>query len=387
MIKKRQVYLDYAASTPLDEDAKKAMEPYLGDNFHNPSALYGPAREVKAGLEAARQAIAGNIGIKKNEIIFTAGATEANNLAVFGVSNRHIDGNIIISAIEHDSILKPVEYLAGQGRRIDVIKPDDKGIISVEKVLSAVAEDTVLVSIIMANNEIGTVQPISKIANGLNEIKKRRKETGNKLPLIFHTDAAQAVNYLDVRPKRLGVDLMSFNGSKIYGPKQIGVLYKGSHVSISPIIFGGGQERGQRSGTENTAYIAGFAAALEKASRFRKTEAARLAKLQGYFIDSLLGGFKIAGLNGSSKKRLPNNVHMTFDGVDNERLLYELDELGVYAARGSACSEAADEPSHVLSAIGLSREQARSSVRFSFGRQTTKDDLDYVLKCLQQLLG
>lgn len=379
--------MDYAAATPLDSDTRKAMEPYLGGKFYNPSAIYGPARDVKSDLEAARQKIAENIGVKKNELIFTAGATEANNLAVFGVTRNYPDGHIIISAIEHDSVLKPVEYLARQGRSVSIVKPDKKGLISVDEVVSAIEENTILISIIMANNEIGTIQPISKIASRLNKIKKQRLETGNKLPLIFHTDSAQAVNYLDIRPKRLGVDLMSFNGAKIYGPKQIGALYANPHLKLMPIIFGGGQERGYRSGTENAAYITGFAAALGKTSKIRKTEFKRLAKLQKYFIDSILNNFKAASLNGSLKKRLPNNIHVTFDGVDNERLLFELDELGVYAASGSACSEASKESSYVLSAIGLSESQAKSSIRFSLGRQTTKEDLDYTLKCLRRLLN
>ena len=387
MTKKRQVYLDYAASTPLDEDVHRAMEPFLKDQFYNPSALYSPAREVKLKLEKARQDVAENIGVKKGEVVFTAGATEANNLAIFGIAAQHPKGHIITSAIEHDSVLKPIKYLEEQGASTSIITSDNKGLVDADKALSAVSEDTVLVSIIMANNEIGTIQPIGKIATGLDNIRKQRRATGNDLPLVFHTDAAQAVNYLDIKPKRLGVDLMSFNGSKIYGPKQIGALYINSHTKIRPLILGGGQERDLRSGTENVAYIAGFAAALEKTSQLRKTEYERLAKLQKYFIDSLLGNFKIASLNGSLKKRLPNNVHITFDSVDNERLLYELDEFGVYAARGSACSEAAEEPSHVLSAMGLSEEQASSSVRFSMGRQTSKEDIDYVLKCLKQLLS
>ncbi len=382
----KHVYLDYAASTPLDEDAKKAMEPYLGDKFYNPSAIYSPAKQVKSGLEASRQTIAENIGVKKNELVFTAGATEANNMAVFGVAGVYPKAHFIISAIEPDSILKPAERLKEQGQEITVVRPDEQGIIKPEDVAGAIRENTVLVSIIMANNEIGTIQPINLIAKILQQVRDERRKTGNKLPLYFHTDAAQATNYLDIHPKRLGVDLMSFNGSKIYGPKQIGALFVSSGAKLSPLIYGGGQERGLRSGTENTAYIAGFAQALEKTSKLRKTESKRLALLQKYFIDCLLKSFKDAKINGSLKKRLPNNIHVTFPGVDNERLIYGLDELGVYAASGSACSEASDESSHVLSAISLSREEAESSVRFSLGRQTAEDDLDYVLSCLKSLL-
>lgn len=387
MVKKRQVYLDYAAATPLDPEAKKAMEPYLGDKFYNPSAIYLPAKNVKSDIESFRRDIAGVIGVKKGEIIFTAGATEANNLAVFGVMADYPDGHMVTTAIEHDSMLKPVEYLASLGRDVSVIKPDAKGVVSVEEVVSAVKENTVFVSIILANNEIGTIQPVSKIAVRLDELKKQRQKKGNKLPLILHTDAAQAVNYLDARPKRLGVDLMSFNGSKIYGPKQIGALYANSHIKLTPIILGGGQERGLRSGTENVAYIAGFSAALKKASAIRKTESERLSKLQEYFVESLLANFKQASINGSLKKRLPNNVHVTFEGVDNERLLYELDEQSVYAASGSACSEASEDPSHVLFATGLDDARARSSVRFSLGRQTSKEDIEYVLDRLKRIVN
>jgi cysteine desulfurase len=387
MSKKRQVYLDHAAATPLDDDVQKAMRPYLSEEFYNPSAIYSPARKVRLGIETARQKIAENIGVKKGELIFTAGATEANNLAVFGATASFLKGHIIISAIEHDSILKPIEHLISQGRKVSVIKPDKKGIVDVDDVISKIKNDTVFISIIMANNEIGTIQPISKIADKLNQIRSQRKKTGNGLPLIFHTDAAQAVNYLDTQPKRLGVDLMSFNGSKIYGPKQIGCLYAGSHIQLAPIIFGGGQERGYRSGTENPAYIAGFASAMDKTIKIRKIESLRLAELQRYFIGALLDNFRQASINGSLKKRLPNNVHVTFEGVDNERLIYELDENGVYAASGSACSEASEDPSHVLSAIGLSGPQAESSIRCSMGRGTEKEDIDYVLSCLKQILS
>ena len=383
---KRQVYLDYAAATPIDPSVAKAMEPYWTEKFHNPSAIYSPAKNVKADIDGFRQGIAAAIGVKNSEIIFTAGATEANNLAVYGVIADYPKGHIITTEIEHDSVLEPIKRLASMGAKVTYLKPDEKGIISVREAVSAITEETVLVSIILANNELGTIQPVSKIADELTKLKKQRIKNGNQLPLIFHTDAAQAMNYLETYPKRLGVDLMSFNGSKIYGPKQIGALFINSGVSLSPLILGGGQERGYRSGTENTAYIAGFCAAVKTTAEIRKTEVERLRALQKYFIDRLLNSFERTILNGSVKRRLPNNVHITFEGVDNERLIYELDEMGIFAASGSACSEAADEPSHVLSAIGLSQDQAESSVRFTLGRQTTKEDLDYVIDCLKDIL-
>jgi cysteine desulfurase len=364
------IYLDYAAATPVDPDVLAAMKPFFDANFHNPSALYGPAVSASRALEAARSDVAAVLGAKSSEIIFTAGGTEANNLAIHGVMQQYPEARVALSAIEHDSVCAP----SGLWNPIS-LKVNEAGILEPEIVVKAITDDTVLVSVMYANNEIGTVQPIRKIAAELDKIRAERQKKGNKLPLLLHTDAAQAGNYLDMHVHRLGVDLMTVNGGKLYGPKQTGVLYVRSGVNLEPILQGGGQERGLRSGTENVAGAVGFAKALQKATDLRHDEAARLKALQKTFIDLLKKDFPEAIINGSLKYRLPNNIHVTFPGADNERLLMALDMEGIYAAAGSACSASHEEPSHVLKAIGLPEKDIRASVRFSLGRQTTEDDI------------
>lgn len=376
------IYLDYAAATPVDDDVLTAMQPFFDANFHNPSALYGPAVEASRALEAARSDVAAVLGAKSSEIIFTAGGTEANNLAIHGVMQRYPEARVAVSAIEHDSVRMP----ARQWSPIS-FKVNEAGILEPETVALSVTDDTVLVSAMYANNEIGTVQPIRKIAAEIAEIRSERQKQGNKLPLYFHVDAAQAGNYLDMHVHRLGVDLMTINGGKLYGPKQTGVLFVRSGVSLKSIIQGGGQERGLRSGTENVAGAVGFAKALQKAVNLRHAETERLKALQKTFIDLLKKDFPKAAINGSLKYRLPNNVHVTFPGADNERILMALDMEGIYAAAGSACSASHEEPSHVLKEIGLPEKDIRASVRFSFGRQTTDKDVAMTIKALKRLLA
>lgn len=376
------IYLDYAAATPVDPDVLAAMKPFFDVSFHNPSALYGPAVQASRALEASRSDIAAVLGAKSSEIIFTAGGTEANNLAIHGVMRQYPKARVALSAIEHDSVAMP----AGLWNPIS-LKVNEAGILEPETVAKAITDDTVLVSVMYANNEIGTVQPIRKIAAALDKIRGERQQKGHKLPLLLHTDAAQAGNYLDMHVHRLGVDLMTINGGKLYGPKQTGVLFVRSGVNLQPILQGGGQERGLRSGTENVAGAVGFAKALQKATDLRHDETARLKALQKTFIDLLKKDFPQAIINGSLKHRLPNNIHVTFPGTDNERILMALDMEGIYAAAGSACSASHEEPSHVLKAIGLSEKDIRASVRFSLGRQTSEDDIKKTVIVLKRLLA
>jgi cysteine desulfurase len=311
------------------------------------------------------------------EIIFTAGGTEANNLAIHGVMRQFPEGNIVVSAIEHESVLEPAS--AYDCRRV-AVQPD--GRLDLDDLRRKIDAKTVLVSIMYANNEIGTVQSIREIARLVNETRRRRG--AKALPLYFHTDACQSANYLDLHVARLGVDLLSLNGGKIYGPKQSGALYVKAGAKLLPLVQGGGQERGLRSGTENVAGAIGFAAALELAQKTRHDETARLQKLQKQLMDQVQKTIPDIVINGSRKYRLPNNIHVTIPGQDNERLLIRLDEAGILAAAGSACSASRETPSHVLRAIGLSDAAARASLRLTMGRGTTQAMIE---RCLQVLDG
>ncbi len=377
----KTVYLDYAASTPMDPKVIKAMEPYFSKQFFNPSAAYSKAKDVRSVIEDSRRSVALNLGAKSSEIIFTAGGTEANNLAITGVMNAHPNGNMVISAIEHPSVYVPAKNFNAR-----ICPVDKEGLIKINKLKDLIDDDTNLVSIIYVSNEIGVIEPLKEVASAVQTVRKDRLSRGITRPIYFHTDACQAANYLDLHISKLGVDLMTLNGSKIYGPKQSGTLFARSSVRLKPVIFGGGQERGLRSGTENVPGIIGFAAALDLAQDNKKSESDRLAHLQEYFITSLTNNFQSAKINGSRTKRVVNNVHVTFPGIDNEWLLISLDEKGIMAAAGSACSASNELPSSVLKAIGLTNLEARSSIRFSFGRYLTKSDLEYTLDTLKSLL-
>lgn len=372
-----QIYLDYAAATPLDPRVLKVMEPYFTEKFYNPSALYLASKDVKQDVAGARQKVAQIIGAKPSEIIFTAGGTEANNIAISGVMEQFSDAEIITSAIEHESVIEPAsKYISRQ------IKPDDKGIVDPADIAKAISDKTVLVSVMLVNNELGTIQHLKDIAGVVEAERKARQKSGKKLPIFLHTDAAQAPVYLPVLVNKLGVDLMTLNGGKIYGPKQSGILYVKTGVILKHVIGGGGQERGIRSGTENVPAIMGFAKALDLVQAERTQTYKKMAELQNHFFKLLKQKMPDVVINGSKKHRSPNNVHITIPGCDNERVMMELDEKGIMCATGSACSASNDEPSHVLSAIGLIDSDARSSLRFTMGKQTTKADIDAVVDSL-----
>lgn len=370
-------YFDFAAATPLDETVIAAMQPYHSDQFYNPSALYVSAQNAKHALESARKSVAGVLGAKPPEIIFTAGGTESDNLAIQGIMRSFPGANCVVSAVEHEAVLAPAGLF--EHTRAAVLP---NGRVDVANLRSQIDDQTVLVSVMYANNEIGTVQPIAKIAAMVATIRQERSASGNDLPLYLHTDACQAANYLSLLVNTLGIDLMTLNGGKIYGPKQSGVLYVRTGTKLQPLILGGGQERGYRSGTENVAGSVGFAAALALAQDMRGDESARLKLLQTDFMNKLQVALPQAIVNGSLDYRLPNNVHITLPGSDNERVMMELDEQGFMVATGSACSASSDEPSHVLKAIGLADKAARSSLRISFGRQTTTEGLDGLVRAL-----
>lgn len=373
------IYLDHAAATPLDAGVLAAMRPYLGQQFYNPSATYEAALVVHRALETARSQVAHWLGARSSEIVFTAGGTEANNLAIHGVLRQFPKGNVVVSGIEHESVLAPAqrydcrEVAVGSYGRLDL---DD--------LRRKIDDQTVLVSIMYANNEVGTVQPIREIAKII--AAKRRERVAGAPPLYFHSDACQAANYLDLHVARLGVDLLSLNGGKIYGPKQSGALYVKAGVSLQPLLDGGGQERGLRSGTENVAGAVGLATALAMVQAGRHEESRRLQALQAQFFALIGETLPEAVINGSLKYRLPNNMHLTIPGRDNERLLIQLDEAGVQAAAGSACTASDEEPSHVLKALGLSDEAAQASLRFTMGRATDAAAIERAVNLLAQCI-
>lgn len=373
----KMIYLDHAAATPVDPVVLEAMQPYYNKLFYNPSAAYLPAQAVAKDLAAARARVAAVLGAKPAEIIFTAGGTEANNLAIHGIMRRYPGSKLVVSAIEHESVLQPAQQYTST---ITTVGPD--GRVDLDKLNQQIDDQTVLVSIMYANNEIGTIQPIKEVAKIIARVRDDRRQRGLDLPLYLHTDACQAANYLDLHVSRRGVDLMTLNGGKIYGPKQSGALFKRAGVELAPLIYGGGQEYGLRSGTENVAANIGFAVALEMAQKTRHAESRRLQILQQQFFKQLADQLPAAIVNGSQKQRLPNNLHLTLPGHDNERLLIKLEEHGVLAAAGSACSASHEEPSHVLRAIGRSAAEARASLRLTMGRPTTADDVNKTVKKL-----
>ncbi|HEY1064052.1 MAG TPA: cysteine desulfurase family protein [Candidatus Saccharimonadales bacterium] len=376
------VYLDHAAATPLDERVLLAMQPYFSQNFYNPSALYGAARETHKVLEAARAQVAKVLGARPSEITFTAGGTESDNLAIHGVMQQFPQSNIVTTAIEHDAVL------ASAGRYEHRTAPvTDDGVVDLTELKKLIDDETVLVSVMYANNEIGTIQPLTKVAQLLQTVRDARRQAGVDLPLYFHTDACQAGEYLDLHVSRLGVDLMTINGGKIYGPKQSGLLYVRGGMKLTPLIDGGGQEHGLRSGTENVAACVGLATALTVAQEQRREEGRRVQDLQRQFIKELADKVPAAIIRGSRKNRLPNNVHLTVPGADNERLLIQLDEAGILAAAGSACSASNDTPSHVLRAIGLTDDEARASLRFTMGRTTSAEQVTATVDTLARLVA
>ncbi len=378
MAKAQKIYLDHAAATPMHPDVLRAMQPFFSDNFYNPSANYSEATAARRSLDEARSKVAHWMGARNSEVIFTAGGSEANNLAIHGVMRKFPDANIVVSAIEHDSVLEAA-------KRYDcrLVAVDKDGRVDLEDLTKKIDQNTVLVSIAYANSEIGTVQSIRQISKLLAEKRQLGKR---KLPLYFHTDACQAANYLDLHVSRLGVDLMTINGGKIYGPKQSGALFVKAGVVLQPLIDGGGQERGLRSGTQNVASSIGLATALDIVQTARHIETARLQNLQKAFFKQAHDELPNVVVNGSQKWRLPNNVHLTFNGQDNERLLIQLDQAGVLAAAGSACSASDETPSHVLKAIGLTDSESQASLRFTMGRSTTQAMIDKTIHTLRPLL-
>jgi len=384
----KQIYLDNAATTPVDPVVKKAMLPYFDKDFANPSSFHSAGKKAKDAVEKSRQKIASILNCKTSEIVFTMGGTESDNLAVLGACRAYKErGNHIISTfIEHHAVLEPISYLVRkEGFKVDFLSPDAGGIISAEKAQEKLNEKTILVSVMYANNEIGTIEPIKEIGD---VIKKFKMKLGRKAsePPFFHTDACQAAGFLDLDVEKLGVEMLTLNGSKIYGPKGIGILYVKNGVRLEPILFGGGQERALRPGTENVPSIVGLATALELANKKRVAESKRLCVLRDYLILKVKKIIPAVILNGHPTQRLPNNANLSFKGIEGESLVLYLDDKGISASTGSACSSLSHQVSYVLKAIKVPVEIAHGSLRITLGRQTTKTDIDYFLKVLPPIV-
>jgi len=369
----KYVYMDHAATTPLRPEALEAMLPYLITHYGNASSVYAYGRDARKALDEAREEIAAVIGANPREIIFTGGGSEADNLAIKGVALAYKSkGNhIVTSAVEHHAVLDTCKYLEKLGFQVTVVPVDENGMVDPKAVEEAITDKTILVSIMHANNEVGTIQPIQ-------EISRIVKEKG----VIFHTDAVQSVGHIPVDVNDLGVDLLSFAGHKFYGPKGVGGLYVRKGIRFDPLIHGGGQERGHRAGTENVAAIVGMATALKLTAAEMDEEAARLTKLRDRLIDGIVERIPDVRVNGHRTQRLPNNVNVCFRYIEGESLLLNLDLQHVAASSGSACTSGSLDPSHVLLAMGLPHEIAHGSLRLTLGRDTTVDEVDYVLEIL-----
>lgn len=373
-----RIYLDYAATTPVHPEVLKAMLPYFGDVFGNPSAIYSCGQEVRGAVEEARGKVADLINARSEEIIFTSGGTEADNLALIGIAyaNEAKGNHIITAVVEHHAILETCRFLEKRGFKVSYLPVDEQGLVSPDELKRAITPKTVLISVALANNEIGTIQPLAELA-------AIAREAG----VYLHTDAVQAVGRIPVDVSKLKVDLMSISAHKLYGPKGVGALYIRKGTKIAPIMHGGGQERGRRSGTENTTAIIGFGRAAEIAGRDMAAEARRLKQLRDRLIKGILEGIDSSRLNGHPQKRLPNNVNISFDFVEGESIVLNLDLKGICASTGSACSSSSLEPSHVLLALGIPPQQAYGSLRFTLGRWTTDEEVDCVLSVLPPIIG
>ncbi len=424
----RQIYLDHAATTYTEKEVLDAMLPYFNQKYGNPSSLYNTGREANGEINNARRMVARIIHALPENIIFTGSGTESDNLAIYGIARAHEQKgkHIISSPIEHHAVLYPLEDLKKQGWEITYTKVDKKGFVDAKEIIKNIKKDTVLITVMYANNEIGTIESIAEIGR---EILKIRKQNNSPYP-YFHTDACQAAGYCDLDVEKLHVDLMTINGSKIYGPKGVGMLYLRRGVKIKPLILGGSQEKKLRAGTENVPGIVGFAKAFEMAQKNREKESARVAGLRDYLwqriekeiSDVRLNGPVLSSRGGSHRRgisvpsdsrrpdrdsspcdgfgmtktdfrefcndseRLPNNLNVTFMNVEGEAMLLYLDEYGVMCSTGSACTSDSLDPSHVLTAIGLPYEYAHGSLRFSLGKRNTKQDIDYLMKYLPKIV-
>jgi cysteine desulfurase len=373
----RRVYLDYNATTPLAPEGLQAMMPYLTEAYGNASSIHSVGQRARAGVERAREQVAGLIGAREKEIVFTSGGTEADNLAIRGIvqaSERAVK-HVITTTTEHHAVLNTCQALESDGVAVTYLSVGRDGLLDSQAVHEAITPDTVLISVMLANNELGTIQPIAEIAH----IARERK-------IPFHTDAVQAGGKIPVRVDELGIDLLALSGHKLYGPKGVGALYVRRGVRLKPLLFGGHHERDRRPGTENVAGIVGLGAAAELAREQLARESQQVAGLRDELERRILERVPHAGVNGDRERRTPNTTNIYFDYVEGEPLVISMDLKGIACSTGAACSSGAVEPSHVLTAIGLPAERARASLRFSLGRGTTAEDIDYVTETVPHVV-
>ncbi|HHZ62878.1 MAG TPA: cysteine desulfurase NifS [Dehalococcoidia bacterium] len=383
-LSERLIYMDHAATTAVRPEALEAMLPYFGVSFGNPSSIYTLAQEARNAVDDARQTIAGLIGCRISELIFTSGGTESDNTALKGVAFalRNVGNHIITTAIEHHAILHTCHQLEQFGFDVTYLPVDRHGLVDPDDVAKAITDRTILVSVMLANNEIGTIEPVAAIARTVKQEARRLDRN-----ILMHTDAVQGAGFLDLNVRELGVDLMSLSAHKFHGPKGVGVLYVKRGTPFEPQMMGGGQERERRSGTENVPGIVGMAEAFRLACQERETTAARCVAMRDRIIEGLQDRVEHAHLNGHPVERLPNNVNISFEAVEGEPILLGLDFAGISASSGSACSSASLEPSHVLLAIGLAAELAQGSVRITLGKDNTDEEVDYMLSVIPDLVN
>lgn len=373
----RQVYLDYSATTPVKKEVLEEMLPYFSEKFGNPSSLYGIGLNAKSDLNQARAKVAKLIGADEREIYFTSCGTEADNWAVICTARaKKAKGNhIITTSIEHHALIHSCEYLEKEGFEVTYLAIDNKGRISLEDLENSITDKTILISIMFANNEIGTIQPIKEIS-----------DIAKKHGIWFHTDAVQAVGNVPINVKELGIDMMSMSAHKIYGPKGIGALYIKKGVVIPSFMNGGAQENKRRAGTENMPGVIGFAKAAELAEANLEEHIKKISGLRNYFAEQITSKIPEVEINGSMEHRLPGNINFIFNYIEGEALLLLMDSKGIYASTGSACSSASLTPSHVLKALCLPYEKIHSSIRFTVGDFTTKEDIDYTVEELIKIV-
>lgn len=371
------IYLDNAATTALKPSVLKEMLPYLEENYSNPSSIYSFAQKANAAVNEARSTIAGIIGAKENEIYFTSGGSEGDNWALKVTAEMQKDKgkHIITSKIEHHAVLHTCEYLEHQGYEVTYLDVDENGVVSPEMLEKAIRPDTILISIMFANNEIGTIEPIKEIG-----------EIASKHGILFHTDAVQAFGHIPIHVDELHIDMLSASGHKFHGPKGIGFFYMRNSVKLGALIHGGAQERARRAGTHNVPGIVGLAAAARSAAETMEENARKEAELRDYTIERILKEVPYARLNGDRVNRLPNNINICFRFIEGESMLIMLDQKGVCASSGSACTSGSLDPSHVLLAIGLPHEIAHGSLRLTLSEETTKEDMDYVVDNVKAII-
>lgn len=370
------IYLDHAAATPLDPRVAEAMRPFESQLFFNPSSPYMPAVSVRAQFEEFRADLAHAIGGKPAEVVLCAGATESINLAL-----GSFRGHMVTTAIEHAAVLECARH-----RDSTLVPVDAQGRVSERDIASAIRPDTEIVSVGLANNELGTIQPLRAISQRIEDIRRQRLAQGSLIPLYLHCDASQGAGQTDINVSSLGVDLLTLNAGKIYGPKQVGLLWARSDVRLQPCVYGGGQERGLRSGTENVAGAAGFACALKMAVEQRKSEAKRLATLRDKLQRQLTKAFPEAVVSGSKKHRLPGHLHIAFPGIDAERIVFLLEDRGVLVGTGAACAANKAQRSHVLDAIGLPPELSDGSLRLTLGHLSNEENTNEAARIIEEVL-